>query len=559
MKKNFIYLAITLFMGLSISCNQENDSSTLNNQSNMVNISANLPEEFVRTRAVPEADGHYLRCILEITNEAGDLVYREEKLGTEGSADGKLSFTFPLEAAGTYNYKMWADFIEANGQQKDPVTGRYTDKFYNTADLTKITIKDPALLYNTDACDAFSGTGSFDKSDATLENPLSVTLVRPFAKLIVSDKSSANFAKCTSVSVSQEIPSGFDVSTGTISSETVVATLPATAPLGTGEQEGEGHDLRLFSYYIFADNDALGEIGLTFVTTDGGRTVAIPANVSVKQNTRTLVRGYLVAESQNGGQIDTDFGEWNPDIDGGDVDPTEPSINPEIGDYYYQDGTYSSELKMDADNPCIGVVFATKALDGDEASKYGDFTSIKGYVMALESAPTNTRKEFCAKEMSATIDFTGLTLTKTGYENTTALFADKRYADNPTQYPVIVDFLTFKEKIATPAKSSGWYIPSFEELKTFTIEYYGFEGTAKNEKFANAVDAIEGANLFVHITTTDRYLLSSTISSQAISPIMFNGNAIKDITKTAPIFNKTNPSGAAGVQGQIRAILTILE
>lgn len=145
---------------------------------------------------------------------------------------------------------MWADFIEANGQQKDPATGRYTDKFYNTADLTKITIKDPALLYNTDACDAFSGTGSFDKSDATLENPLSVTLVRPFAKLIVSDKSSANFAKCTSVSVSQKIPSGFDVSTGTISSETVVATLPATAPLGTGEQEGEGHDLRLFSYYI---------------------------------------------------------------------------------------------------------------------------------------------------------------------------------------------------------------------------------------------------------------------------------------------------------------------
>ena len=42
---------------------------------------------------------------------------------------------------------MWADFIPAEGQSKDQVTGRYADKFYNTEDLTKVTIKDdkPAL------------------------------------------------------------------------------------------------------------------------------------------------------------------------------------------------------------------------------------------------------------------------------------------------------------------------------------------------------------------------------------------------------------------------------
>ena len=454
MKKNFIYLAITLLAGLFASCSQENDSSTPNSQNKLVNISAELPKEFAKTRAVPSVDGHYLRCILEITNENGDRVYREEKLGTEGSADGKLSFTFALEEAGTYNYKMWADFIEANGQQKDPITGRYTDKFYNTEDLTKITIKDPALLYNTDACDAFSGNGSFEKSQATLDNPLSVTLVRPFAKLIVSDKSKENFEKCTSVSVSLEIPAGFDVSTGKISTETVVAVLPATAPIGTGEQEGEGFDLKLFSYYIFADNDALGEIGLTFVNTDGGRTVAIPANVPVKKNTRTLVRGYLVAESQSNGQIDTDFGEWNPDIDGGDVEPTEPTVDPKIGDYYYKNGEYASKLKTAADNPCIGVVFATKALNGDKAENYGAYTRIKGYVMALESAPSATRWEFCDKSANGTIDLTGLELTKTGYENTNTLLADNRYTDHADKYRVIADFLLFKEKTATPANSS---------------------------------------------------------------------------------------------------------
>jgi len=177
--------------------------------------------------------------------------------------------------------------------------------------------------------------------------------------------------------------------------------------------------------------------------------------------------------------------------------------------------------------------------------------------MALESAPINTRKEFCAKEMSETIDFTSMELIKTGYENTKTLLADSRYTGHSDQYPVIIDFLAFKEKTATPAKSSGWYIPSFEELKAFTIGYYGFEETAKSETFAKAVDAIEGANTFVHLTTSDRYLLSSTISKQAISPVMFNGGVIKEITRTATIFNKDNTK--AGIQGQIRAILTILE
>ncbi|MCS2948797.1 hypothetical protein NXX54_10605 [Bacteroides sp. BFG-638] len=556
MKKNFAYLAITLFMGLFASCSQENDPTTSDSRNKLVNISAELPKEFAQTRAVPSADGHYLRCILEITNENGDRVYREEKLGTEGNADGKLSFTFALEEAGTYNYKMWADFIEANGQEKDPVTGRYTDKFYNTEDLTKITIKDPALLYNTDACDAFSGNGTFEKSQATLENPLSVTLIRPFAKLIVSDKSKENFAKCTSVSISQEIPGGFDVSTGKISTETVEAVLPATAPIGTGEQEGEGFDLRLFSCYIFADNDALGEIGLTFVTTDGGRTVAIPANVPVKKNTRTLVRGYLVAESQNNGQIDTDFGDWNPDIDGGDVEPTEPTIDPKIGDYYYKNGEYSSELRTDAENPCIGVVFATKAINGDEASNYGEYTRIKGYVMALESAPSNTRKEFCDKAMNGTIDFTGMELVKTGYENTKAFLADSRYTDNSTSYPLLLDFIAFKEKTATPEKSSGWYIPSIEELKETMIKYHGFEETPANNVFVEAVNAIEGANQFVH-TTSARYLLSSSISNKTITPVTLTDGVLDTNTRTQAIFN-SDPE-RAGVQGQIRPILTILE
>ena len=81
--------------------------------------------------------------------------------------------------------------------------------------------------------------------------------------------------------------------------------------------------------------------------------------------------------------------------------------------------------------------------------------------------------------------------------------------------------------------------------------------TTKNETFALAVDAIEGANKFVHLTTSDRYLLTSSISNKLMSPVMFNNNAITDITKAVAIFH--TDSQKAGIQGQIRPILTILE
>lgn len=103
MKKNFIYFAITLLMGLFAACSQEEAPGASSSSNSLVNISAELPSEFAQTRAIPEVTDHYLRCILEISDADGNQVYREEKLGTEAT-NGKLSFTFALENAGTYNY-----------------------------------------------------------------------------------------------------------------------------------------------------------------------------------------------------------------------------------------------------------------------------------------------------------------------------------------------------------------------------------------------------------------------------------------------------------------------
>lgn len=564
MKKNFIYFAITLLMGLFAACSQEEAPGASSNANNLVNISAELPSEFAQTRAIPEVTDHYLRCILEISDTDGNQVYREEKLGTEAT-NGKLSFTFALENAGTYNYMMWADFIPAEGQNKNQVTGRYADKFYNTEDLTKVTIKDASLLYNSDACDAFSSQGSFEKSQASLENPLNVTLTRPFAKLIVSDKSKTNFNKCKKVAASQKIPAAFNVSTGKVSTEMIDAIMSATEPIGTGETTGETTDLQLFSCYVFAEDDVLGEIALTFVTEDGGRTVAIPANVPVKKNTRTQVRGYFIAESSADTQIDTDFGEWNPDIDGGDFEPVVPTVNPEIGDFYYKDGTYSAELKEDAENPCIGVVFATIPLDGDVASNYGsEYTAIKGYVVALESTG---RTQFCVKEMSGKIDFSNYSLSGTGYKNTTDFLSNERYTNNKDKYPLFcganddkgVHLNGYLEVIAkyplnAGVVSSGWYIPSFNQLDKMIDTYY--DATTPN-KFAQAVNQIAEANKFVDTPNSARFLISSTITKSSIDVVKLQDDEKSAKPSAQPIFNKDNTK--MGVQGQIRPILTILE
>lgn len=505
MKKNFIYFAITLLMGLFAACSQEEAPGALSNANNLVNISAELPSEFAQTRAIPEVTGHYLRCILEISDADGNQVYREEKLGTEAT-NGKLSFTFALENAGTYNYMMWADFIPAEGQGKDQVTGRYTDKFYNTEDLTKVTIKDASLLYNSDACDAFSGQGSFEKGQASLENPLNVTLTRPFAKLIVSDKSKANFDKCRTVVASQKVPAAFNVSTGKVSTEMIDAIMSATEPIGTGETTGETTDLQLFSCYVFAEDDVLGEIALTFVTEDGGRTVAIPANVPVKKNTRTQVRGYFIAESSADTQIDTDFGEWNPDIDGGDLEPVVPTVNPEIGDFYYKDGTYSAELKEDAENPCVGIVFAVNAGNGDEASKYNGKVSdpIRGYVMAL----TNTKKVNLYPEAtlpepgSLGTDATDVYL---GYTYTTLMKERTDYATDGN-FAIVKEV---SEKYTDIEGTSGWYIPSYKQMDDLLTRYY-----EANSKIAAAVSALGKQATGMVVGEAATAYITSTISSE---------------------------------------------
>lgn len=544
MKKNLFYLAVTLFMALFASCSQEEAPGTPGSKSKLVSISAQLPTEGVKTRALPTANEHDLRCILEIwsTGSNPELMHRDEKLDLE-AVDGKISFEFALEP-GDYKFLMWADFVAAGAGQ---VNGHYTDKFYDTNDLKNITLKDASLLYNTDACDAFFAAQEFTKTEEI--ESFDATLKRPFAKIIVSEKNKTNFEKCAKVSVNHKVPQGFNAEDGSVSTTLTPATLSEAAALGKGDT-----DLKLFSYYVFAApaDDALGEIKLTFKDASDIelRSTAIPAGVSVIRNRCTQAKGHLVAEATNNGKVDVGFDdEWTSNEE--DIEPTDPTLAMEVGDYYYSDGTWSAALN--SEKTCIGVVYAVDAQNGEKASDYdGGYARIKGYVMALEST---TRLEFCSKEMYGTIDFTGLELSQGGYKNTKALFADSRYTQYSNNFPVVKVFVDFKGQALAPNSSSGWYIPSIEQLIDMTTSYFGEGENAKNDKFATAVDAIEGANLFVNSTTSGRYLLSSSITNKALYPILLTGGVLNTSQKAQVILNADKP----GVQGQIRPILTVLE
>lgn len=544
MKKNLFYLAVTLFMALFASCSQEEAPGTPGSKSKLVSISAQLPTEGVKTRALPTANEHDLRCILEIwsTGNNPELMYRDEKLDLD-AVDNKISFEFALEP-GDYKFLMWADFVATGAGQ---VNGHYADKFYDTNDLKNITLKDASLLYNTDACDAFFAAQEFTKTE-DIES-FDATLKRPFAKIIVSEKNKTNFEKCAKVSVSHKVPQGFNAEDGSVSTTLIPATLSEAAALGKGDT-----DLKLFSYYVFAApaDDALGEIKLTFKDASDIelRSTAIPAGVSVIRNRCTQAKGHLVAEATNNGKVDVGFDdEWTSNEE--DIEPTDPTLAMEVGDYYYSDGTWSAALN--SEKTCIGVVYAVDAQNGEKASDYdGDYARIKGYVMALEST---TRLEFCSKEMYGTIDFTGLELSQGGYKNTKALFADSRYTQYSDNFPVVKVFVDFKGQALAPNSSSGWYIPSIEQLIDMTTSYFGEGENAKNDKFTTAVDAIEGANLFVNSTTSGRYLLSSSITNKALYPILLTGGVLNTSQKAQAILN----SDKAGVQGQIRPILTVLE
>lgn len=157
-----------------------------------------------------------------------------------------------------------------------------------------------------------------------------------------------------------------------------------------------------------------------------------------------------------------------------EVVPDEPLQNPRIGDFYYSDGTWSTELST-TKKP-IGVVFRVGCATeyGDNISYYRQkdgktrFDEIRGYVVALQDASAEgcwwssfNDDKGCGCSTS-TEDFRG-------YSNTKSIMATAEgkggLTSNNSSFPACYyATVAYEEACPAPAKTSGWYLPSAYQM-----------------------------------------------------------------------------------------------
>lgn len=479
MKKNLFYLFVVLFAGLFAACTQSESPLVQNEESQVVRISTQLPQDFAAaTRAVTVPAGHQLRYILEVWNEAGTALVGERQVKLMSSISN-ASFDLTLDN-GTYQFVLWADFVNTSGNEV----------YYNVADLKAITLKDAAMTYNNEAAAAFCFIETRQK-EANTQLQVSATLKRAVALLTVKEK--GTIPTGTKVAASHSIPTTLNMLTGVISGS-ATAALSATDPADAASKA-------LFTQYILTSaasatstNDALGVINLTF-TGGASRTVAIPANQPIKRNHRTNLNGYLVAANATNTTVTANVSDvWDGNDQGGDVEPTEPQAAMKVGDYIYKDGSYSSTYDA---GKAIAIVFALPEGTTDNSNYGSNFTgkTIKGYAMGLSSvARTALNKAGASEGTFEELPTLANTSTDTsapwiigdynGYQYSTAFeSAMESYGS-----PLLAAYATWKTNNAfdgSITNVSPWYIPSSRQLADLIGVTYGYDGQLNDQQVAS--------------------------------------------------------------------------
>lgn len=147
------------------------------------------------------------------------------------------------------------------------------------------------------------------------------------------------------------------------------------------------------------------------------------------------------------------------------VTVSEPVASVAVGDYYYSDGTTSSEL--DSSKEVVGIVFSTK----DPSLQDSGLSGFKnGLVVALEEASTawQSSASNVSSWVSQNVQYSDLTSTDRacGYSNTQALIAYNEA--NPDNKVLVVEHAP---SVTLPSSTSGWYVPSYEELGRMVAAY----------------------------------------------------------------------------------------
>ena len=147
--------------------------------------------------------------------------------------------------------------------------------------------------------------------------------------------------------------------------------------------------------------------------------------------------------------------------------------SPNVGDYFYANGTWSSTYSSNTSNPCIGIVFKVGAGAGDNVGNYNFFfmdNTIHGYVVALNDANDNAGAWGIRLTNVDGLTDEGSYVNKyDGYSNTAIVRLLKAYKSTDVNSPT-ADGQYWAFKVASgysaisPANTSGWYLPSIGQL-----------------------------------------------------------------------------------------------
>ena len=545
MKKSLLFSAMALSLGL-LSCNQEDMSEVETVTGTPVTVSVEVPGALSgsESRTWPAAPaGHQLRCIMVVDyNTVADV--RMEQVAGETMVNEKFRFTFTPEED-DYTCLFWADYVDEGTAASD---GKYTDKYYNTADLTNVTYKvSDNTVFNNPACDAFFGKSLAGSPNAVLK--------RPFVKLSFKDKIHETVQAASSLSVTYTVPSGFSVKDNTVSgSSNQEIKLTAAAPAD------KANDIWFYNY-VFApenENKLRGDILMTVGEDE----------VTIKTASLVLTQNYDITAS-----IDFASGDGNVDVDVDIDDEYNDPDAPKVGQFMQKDGSFSDIYS--AENS-IAIVFAAGSKGGDKATNYGKTEgTIWGYAMGLSStARTAIQNEANDQTFPDLKSLNGEAPWQlddyNGYTYTTNL----RSAMGEYSSQLMTVFDTWKQENAlTGGNVSEWYIPSARQLLDLIAFSLGYEGGTDNttQEPVNAVSINEQVAAAVVAADTDKEdgyswfgnyngaanVMSSYIRGGRIVCVQTNGAEKETITNLlgTTVYNdgkKTSPF-------VIRPVLTIFK
>ena len=183
-----------------------------------------------------------------------------------------------------------------------------------------------------------------------------------------------------------------------------------------------------------------------------------------------------------------------------------PSTEPQIGDFYYADGTWSTDL--DTEREVIGIVFWIGDPAKDDASLRRDHPECThGLVVGLKHTRSFWQSQFSTSgarvsawvkenvtEYEAPIvsNLPESVNRMMGYNNTKAIELYNKATENRA-WPVeaIEATVAFRDEYKAPATSSDWYLPSPKELSLLCSGeydgniYFAKEPGSDNRKFIN--------------------------------------------------------------------------